>query len=574
MEKKLKKQRKKLIFRIAAILLAVWLVVSASYAFVRINNEKVNVQNDEMRSLSYIMQQLYPNAFPSEMNCILAGNTSMEINENGEREHDRNCQMIVINSMTKEKLADSAGKIGVTFGIATGVESSTETYGFIDHSRFAPSISEEQFSKIFKWLNTKRDDEKYYELICTKFYCELASDEIIPKEVQIVLTDNSHTWYAQDEPIETFALNPDTTFEDNESKYDISKDLYQCSKMRRNVIPDDFVLNLTGDEDIIGSLSEEQLQQSSAMIRVGLFDYIFYSSDSFNCYSYAYSFNIDAELDPNTTVYLSTDTPYILQYAKRVNIFDNCKTDLMFGISILFLFFLIIAIILCVMMWHIIKNQMLQEQKRVDITNALAHDIKTPLFVISGFAHNLKENLNTEKREHYADKILEQTGSVNAFVHKMIELSKLDSVDLELNAIDFDLLTLVEEILPNYDLLPDGKSITLIHEGNNIINADRELIKSAIENLIDNAIKYSTPNSIIEIEICDTAFRISNECENITKSDLKQIWQPYVRKDKSRHQNGNGLGLSIVKSILDLHRFDYNEKLKSNILSVSIMLTR
>ena len=574
MEKKLKKQRKKLIFRIAAILLAVWLVVSASYAFVRIKNEKVNVQNDEMRSLSYIMQQLYPNAFPSEMNCILAGNTSMEINENGEREHDRNCQMIVINSMTKEKLADSAGKIGVTFGIATGVESSTETYGFIDHSRFAPSISEEQFSKIFKWLNTKRDDEKYYELICTKFYHDLLSDEIVPKEVQIVLTEKGHTWYVEDDPIETFELNPDTTFEDNESKYDISKDLYQCSEMRRNVIPDDFVLNLTDDEDIIGSLSEEQLQQSSAMIRVGLFDYIFYSSDSFNCYSYAYSFNIDAELDPNTTVYLSTDTPYILQYAKRVNIFDNCKTDLVFGISILFLFFLIIAIILCVMMWHIIKNQMLQEQKRVDITNALAHDIKTPLFVISGFAHNLKENLNTEKREHYADKILEQTGSVNAFVHKMIELSKLDSVDLELNAIDFDLLTLIEEILPNYDLLPDGKSITLTHEGDNIINADRELIKSAIENLIDNAVKYSTPNSRIEIEACDNAFRISNECENLTKSDLKQIWQPYVRKDKSRHQNGNGLGLSIVKSILDLHGFDHNEKLKSNILSIFIVFTK
>lgn len=574
MEKRLKKQRKKLIFRIATILLAVWFVVSTAYSFVRLNSEKINIQNRETKYMLYAQQQLYTSSetgmSPYRLDSILVGSTNLLFDENGEFTRDRKSQIIVTDSQTGKKIADTVGKLDVVFGISTGAESSSTEYGFLEHNRFISSISEEQFQKISEWLNTKRDDEKYYQLICTEFYIKSINGEIIPTEVQIVLTDNSHTWYVEDEPIETFELNPDMSFKSyNSLSYDINDELYQCNKMNRNVIPNDFVLNSTDDEDIIGSLSKEQLQQSPSMIRVGLFDYIFYSINGFN-YT-VYSFNEEAALDPNATVYVSTYAPYLFEYAKRVNIFDNCKSDLIFGVSILFLFFLIIAIILCVMMWHIIKNQILQEQKRVDITNALAHDIKTPLFVISGFTHNLKENLNTEKREYYADKILQQTDSVNELVHKMIDLSKLDSVELKLNATDFNLLDLVEEVLINYMVLPDKKSINLTHKGDNIINADRELIKSAIENLIDNAVKYSTPNSKIEVEVSDKIFCISNECNNLTKSDLKQIWQPYVRKDKSRNQVGNGLGLSIVKSILDLHRVDYNEKLKSDRLSISII---
>ena len=117
---------------------------------------------------------------------------------------------------------------------------------------------------------------------------------------------------------------------------------------------------------------------------------------------------------------------------------------------------------------------------------------------------------------------------------------------MTLNKTDFDLSALTSEILENYSALPDKKRIAFTHSGDNSISADKELIKNALQNLIDNAVKYSLPDSEIQIEVKDKAFTIGNQSEPLTKSELKHLWEPYFRKDKSRRQKGNGLGLAIV----------------------------
>ena len=89
-----------------------------------------------------------------------------------------------------------------------------------------------------------------------------------------------------------------------------------------------------------------------------------------------------------------------------------------------------------------------------------------------------------------------------------------------------------------------------------------ELIKTVVQNLTDNAVKYSKPKSEIKLDVTDKTLRVSNPSENLSKAELKAIWQPYVRKDKSRSKKGNGLGLSIVKSILDLHGAKYDAQMK------------
>ena len=232
------------------------------------------------------------------------------------------------------------------------------------------------------------------------------------------------------------------------------------------------------------------------------------------------------------------------------------------GVSITFVFLLTIALILCLMIWTMVKSQILQEQKRADMTGALAHDIKTPLFVISGYAYSLKEDIDSGERDEYLDNIIEQTEKINSLVHNMLNLSKLDSYTINLNRSDFDLYELTEETRSAYTSLPDGRSILLTHSGGNTINADAELIKTVVQNLTDNAVKYSKPKSEIKIDLTDKTLRISNPSENLSKAELRQIWQPYVRKDKSRSKKGNGLGLSIVKSILDLHGAKYEAQMK------------
>ncbi len=216
--------------------------------------------------------------------------------------------------------------------------------------------------------------------------------------------------------------------------------------------------------------------------------------------------------------------------------------------------------------------QIIQEQKRTELTNALAHDIKTPLLVISGYAYSLKENIDDNERDSYIGKILEQTEDINGMVHKMLDLSKLDSYSVKLNRVEFDLYELVKSVVDKYVMLPDGKSFSITRNGKNNVFADKELIKTAVENLVDNALKYSPKNSVIEITVNNDSFMIKNPCENLTKSDLKDISKAYVRKDKSRHQKGNGLGLSIVESILNLHNAKSSIKLENDnyVFSVSL----
>ena len=217
-----------------------------------------------------------------------------------------------------------------------------------------------------------------------------------------------------------------------------------------------------------------------------------------------------------------------------------------------------------------IKNEALNEKNRAELTNALAHDIKTPLFVISGYAYSLKENIDEDEKDRYLDKIIEQTEKINTLVHNMLNLSKLDMYSITLNRTDFDLCELTEKLLENYEQLPDRKNIVFEHSGDNRVNGDVSLITTALGNLIDNAIHYSLKETAINIGVNDKTFMISNKCEPLSKSELKQIWQPYVRKDKSRRQNGNGLGLSIVKSILDLHKIKCKTEMKDDTLSFGI----
>ena len=144
----------------------------------------------------------------------------------------------------------------------------------------------------------------------------------------------------------------------------------------------------------------------------------------------------------------------------------------------------------------------------------------------------------------------------------MLNLSKLDSFGMTLNRSEFDLSELVSGILEDYRNLPDDRSISFSHSGNSVLSADRELIRTALQNLIENAVKYSPGGSKILIDVTDSTISISNPSEPVSKADLKKIWQPYFRLDKSRHKKGNGLGLSIVKSILDLHGAKYEMSMR------------
>ena len=544
MEQKLKRQRNRLFLRVTLILLAVWLVVSATYCAIRLYSEKSSIRNQMLTDLSYVQQTVYGEPTDEEIVDTL-GYLLYQIG----REYGWNSQFVILDAISGGEVENTEKKIGVEFGMFISAETSRLLYGILDYNTVRNSLTDEQFGLTDRLLNEERADGRDCELVCTRF--QLVNNEIVPVELKITLNEGEGSWFMSDEILETFDIG---------GRADGGK-IYSCNQMKRNVIPKDFLFKGNYGRELMSAFTDEELKGLYASVMTAPFEYIFYTSD------YLY---YGASSDGEDIVSPVNRTPrYEIRYAKKVNLLETCLPELLIGDAVIFSFFLIIAVILCVMIWKMVKSQMIQEKKRADFTNALAHDIKTPLFVISGYAYSLKEDIDADERGLYVDKIIEQTDEINGMVHNMLELSKLDSCAVTLNKTEFDLGALTEEILDGYKKLPGGRTAVFTQSGVNTILADRELVKTALHNLIENAAKYSLPETEIRIEVADGGFSIANQCEKLSKSELKQLWQPYYRKDKSRHQNGNGLGLSIVKSVFDLHGIKYDMRMSGSTLTIS-----
>lgn len=547
MEQRLKKQRNRLCVRVSLILLCVYLAASCAFGAALLYSEKTSVHTRELSRLSSSLSKLSETSKYDAANLVYLTLMDMISTEDGRRDWDT--QIIVSDIRSDFVLIDSAGRDIVKFGIQWGIENNSLLYGYIDYGELRGLMTEEQYKRICAELSEKRTDGRSCELICTRFHADDNSFELVPLELQVALCDSENAWFSSDEIIDTITLrdaSPDA-------------DVYVCNTMQRNIIPKE---PLTGEidpnnSDYIGLLSDEQRGERIGVFPAGMFTYISYASDSVVIRRYG----VDENDLPATA-----DVTYKIEYAKRIDLIKICASRLAAGCAVILLFFVTTDVIICLMIGKMVGAQIVQEKRRTELTNALAHDIKTPLFVISGCAYSLKENIDSGGRDEYLGRIIDQTDEINSLVHKMLELSKLDSSAMTLVRTDFDLYELVSEITGKLPALSKGKTLTVTHSGENMINGDRELLKTAVQNLIDNAVKYSLKGSGITVDVTGNTLTISNECEPLSKAELKQIWQPYFRKDKSRHKEGNGLGLSIVRSIFDLHGVRCDMQMKDTTL--------
>lgn len=187
------------------------------------------------------------------------------------------------------------------------------------------------------------------------------------------------------------------------------------------------------------------------------------------------------------------------------------------------------------------------EDYRKDMTNKLAHDLKSPLMVISGYAENLQENINTDKREHYAGAILENVKYMDSIIADVLELSKLEDGSFGTDITEFDAAVLVREIAENYEGLLEKNGIALTIDGNAPIKADKTLMRNVLDNLIGNAVKYTDMGGKIGIDCRRGEIRITNDCKDAQKLDVSKLTEPFAKGDNSRSgRKGSGLGLSIA----------------------------
>lgn len=226
----------------------------------------------------------------------------------------------------------------------------------------------------------------------------------------------------------------------------------------------------------------------------------------------------------------------------------------------------VLALLMARSRWIWVRTQYEIEDYRKSLTDAMAHDLKSPLMALSGFAENLKDNVHTEKREYYADIISENVNYMNGIIERILELSKTETNDLKLKRERLELQTLFDEVVFKYEEQIDKKRLIVDTEGDITINADRQLMLQAIDNLIFNAVKFSDNESMIYI-VCDKNCMTISNTYSVGKDepDELDLLKPFIKGDKTRsNKSGSGIGLTIAKNILELHGYKLSLKRAEN----------
>lgn len=207
-----------------------------------------------------------------------------------------------------------------------------------------------------------------------------------------------------------------------------------------------------------------------------------------------------------------------------------------------------------------LESQMKSEKMKAELITNVSHDLKTPLTSIINYVDLLKrENLSQEEVNDYIGVLDRKTQRLKILIEDLFEASKMTSGAVELNMEQVDIASLLHQALGEFD--EKIKASSLIFKVNApkqkvYANLDGKKTWRVFENLINNTLKYSQPNTRVYIDLVDQENRVILTVKNISSYemdfDAEEIFERFKRGDKSRNTEGSGLGLAIAKSIVEL----------------------
>jgi len=231
---------------------------------------------------------------------------------------------------------------------------------------------------------------------------------------------------------------------------------------------------------------------------------------------------------------------------------------------------------------NIIESEREAENRRKDFVATISHELKTPITIISGQLEGMIYNIGKYKdRDTYLQKSYESTQELKELVNEMIEVSKCEILETDLTLSKVNLSKLLNRLVQRQMFLIEEKNIkiTLKIEEDVYVQCDEERIAKAINNIINNAIKYSPQNESIIIRLyksnqknskkkvyIKTCLEIENTGVTIDEKYLGEIFKPFFRieKSRSRKTGGSGLGLYLVSQIFKSHGFNHSLKNKES----------
>lgn len=205
------------------------------------------------------------------------------------------------------------------------------------------------------------------------------------------------------------------------------------------------------------------------------------------------------------------------------------------------------------------------DHMRKEFLSNVSHELKTPLALIQGYAEGLKECINEdeESRNFYCEVIMDEAEKMNLMVKKLLTLNQLESGGETVTMERFDLTELITGVLHSVEILleQNGITVTACPSEPVYVWADEFMVEEVVTNYLSNAIHHATGDKEISIhyQMKGSLVRVSvcNTGEMIPSEDLDKIWNKFYKVDKAhtREYGGSGIGLSIVKAVMDaFHR--------------------
>ena len=217
-----------------------------------------------------------------------------------------------------------------------------------------------------------------------------------------------------------------------------------------------------------------------------------------------------------------------------------------------------------------IETLKIRENYRKEFIGNISHELKTPLFTVQGYILTLLDGAMKDKavRKKYLQRANKGVERLIYIVKDLDMITKLEVGDLNLNLEDFNIIELVQNVFDLLDIKANKKQITLTFDKEYTdsisVYADRERMQQVLTNLIENSIKYGKIGGTTEVSIEDlirskVIVRVTDNGEGIEEEKIPRLFERFYRIDQSgsRKEGGSGLGLSIVKHIVEAH----NEKI-------------
>ena len=518
MRKRLYKEHRKMFCRVISVLLILSMLIFSVFFYLMFESEKSQLTKNAENNFNVLTSNYKKASFSDKITSDFLLNSGRA----------KNSEIIITDSNGYE-LAKSENKLALDF-YDDDYES---VMGFVSFENFRSSATDEQYKKITDLLSNRSDGISEYLLLMTEFYISSDGKEIYPKKVEIIPSMLKGSDYNAENTVEEFYLAP--------------KDVQSCKlkksgKKCDSIILTDFVCGGYSESNLIQTateiISKQSGEASEKAVKENLFTYIYLDSENIS------------------------DSGLTLTYAEQINVLDECYERMLLMLIYIAALLIISAPIIWIISRKSVKRQLCLEKERKSVTSAIAHDIKTPLFIIGGNAETMLALSDNESQTECAKNILDCSESANRLIENMLELSRLDSDSYSLNKENINLNETLNKIIQRY-----CAEITIEQNENINIFADRLLVERMLSNLIDNAIKYTDDKSSIKIVLCKNQLLISNHCKGIENKDLTDIFEPYKRL---ANKSGSGLGLSIVKSICELHNFGYCAHIKNSRITFRI----